>query len=222
MPRAAEPEIVVLGGKLVAVENDLALAAMARHAAELFVLAALAEFSEIGVSPVRRRYAGIIFLDPPAHLRDQLLLQGRGVTEHALGVGVLRFEIGADIRIEHRRVAKHFLPVWILEPGVVVADDNTVPGKGMRPTWCNRRGLRRLRGCLCHSVLIFLEVDPAFPYGTAWIDCHKHRRAAVALATAAIESEFSSCRPCSGFHVFAEPFDRGSGAAVAVRDTECL
>ena len=98
MTRAAELEIFVVRRQRVAVEHDLRLAAVARHAAEQFVLPALAEFAEIGERPVRRRHAGIVFLDAAAHFRDQLLLQGSGVAEQALGVGVFRFEIVADIR----------------------------------------------------------------------------------------------------------------------------
>jgi hypothetical protein len=66
----------------------LYVAAIARRAAEHFMLPALAEFSQIGKRAVRRRHAGIVLLDPPAHFRDQLLLQRRGVAEQALGVVV--------------------------------------------------------------------------------------------------------------------------------------
>ena len=51
------------------------VAAVARHAAEQFVLAALAEFAQIGEGPIRRGHAGIVLLDPPAHFLDQRLLQ---------------------------------------------------------------------------------------------------------------------------------------------------
>src|SRR4249920_2150282 len=44
MPGAAELEVVVLPRKLVAVENDFSLAAVARAAPEQFVLATLTEF----------------------------------------------------------------------------------------------------------------------------------------------------------------------------------
>ena len=141
MPAAAELEIVVPGRKLVAVEHDLDLAAVARHAAEHFVLAALAEFSEIGEGTVRRRHAGIILLDPPAHFRDQRLLQGGGVAEQAFGVAVLGLEIVPDIRIQQRGIAQHLLPVGILQPGIVVRDRDAVGGEGMRTT-------RRHRGRL--------------------------------------------------------------------------
>src|SRR6185437_3066143 len=44
MPRAAELEVLLGGRQLIAVEHDLDVAAVARHAAEHFVLTALAEF----------------------------------------------------------------------------------------------------------------------------------------------------------------------------------
>ena len=93
MPRAAELEIFVIGRERVAVENDFDIAAVARHAAEQFVLAAFAEFAQIGERAVRRRHAGIVFLDAAAHFRDQRLLQAGGVAEQAFGVVVLGFEI---------------------------------------------------------------------------------------------------------------------------------
>ena len=96
----------------VAVEHDLHVAAVARHAAEHLMLPALAEFAQIGERAVRRGHAGIVLLDPPAHLRHQLLLQGGGMAEQALGVVVLGFQIFPDIRVEHRGIAQHLLPVW--------------------------------------------------------------------------------------------------------------
>src|SRR5579871_1145765 len=53
--------------------------------------------------------------------------------EQLLGIGILRFEIGADIRIQHGRIVQHLLPIGILQPGVVVRDGDAVTGKGMRP-----------------------------------------------------------------------------------------
>jgi len=140
MPAAAEPEIVAGLRKFVAVEHDLVRAAISRLAAQHFMLSALAEFVEIGVRPVGRRYAGIVFLDAAAHLRDQLLLQGPGVAEELVGVGVLGFEIAADIGIEYFGIAQHLLPVRVFQPGIVVGDGNAVHGHGMRPARRDRRG----------------------------------------------------------------------------------
>ena len=101
-------------GQRVAVEHDLYVAAIARGTAEHLVLAAFAKFSQIGKWSIRRRHAGIILLDPPAHLRDQFLLQGRGVAEQAFGVVVLAFQILPDIGVEDRGVAQHPLPFVVL------------------------------------------------------------------------------------------------------------
>src|SRR5260370_15265370 len=65
MARAAELEVVVAGRKLVAIEHDCRLAAIAWAAAEQFVLPTLAELAHIAVRSVRRGDAGIVLLDPP-------------------------------------------------------------------------------------------------------------------------------------------------------------
>ena len=143
VPRAAELEVVMIRRELVAVENDLGLAAVARHAAEQFVLPAFAELAHIGERPVRRRHAGIVFLDAAAHFRHQRLLQAGGVAEQAFGVVVLGFEIRADIRIEHRGIAQHLLPVGVLQPRIIVGDGDAVGREGMRPARSDGRVLRR-------------------------------------------------------------------------------
>jgi len=96
------------------------------------MLPALAKFPQIGKWTVRRRHAGIIFLDPAAHLRDQLLLQGRGMAEQAFGVVVLGFQIFSDIRVQDRGIAQHFLPSGVFQPRVIVRHRDAVRGEGMR------------------------------------------------------------------------------------------
>src|SRR5262245_43004945 len=117
MPAATEPEIFARLRQLVAVERDLLPAAVAWHAAEQFVLTALAEFAEVSVRSIRRRHAGIVFLDASAHFLDELLLQRAGVAKQAFGIAVLRLEIVADIRLQERRIAQHVLPVRVFQPG---------------------------------------------------------------------------------------------------------
>ena len=75
-----------------------------------------------------------------AHLGDQLLLQRLGVAEQALGIGVLGFQIGADVGIEHGRIAQHLLPVRVLQPGIVVIERDAVMGEAMRPLGRDRGG----------------------------------------------------------------------------------
>ena len=139
VPAAAELEVFVAGGKRVAIEHDMRIAAVARHAAVHFMLSALAEFAQIRIGTVRRRHAGIVLLDPAAHFLDQLLLQVGGVAEQAFGVVILGFEVLADICIQDRRIAQHLLPVGVLQPGIVVDKGNTVRGEGM---WTARRQWR--------------------------------------------------------------------------------
>ena len=116
----------MVGRQRVAVEDDFDIAAVARHAAEQFVLPAFAELAHIGERPVRRRHAGIVLLDAATHFRNQRLLQAGGVAEQAFGVVVLGFEIGADIRIEHRGIAQHLLPVGVLQPRIIICDGDAV------------------------------------------------------------------------------------------------
>ena len=170
MPRAAELEVFVVRGQRVAVEHDLHVAAVARRAAEQFMLPALAEFSQIGKRAVRRRHAGIVFLDPPAHFRNQLLLQGRGMAEQALGVVVFSFEIFSDIRIQDRGIAQHFLPSGVFQPCVIVRHRDAVRGEGMRTARGRWRGQGSLFG-LCHSILVGLVMRGSGPAHD-----RKHRR----------------------------------------------
>ncbi len=129
MAGAAELEVVVVGCKLVAIQHDLDLAAVARRPAEQFVLASLAVLAQIRVRTIRRRHAGIVFLDPPAHFRNQRLLQTGGVAEQAFGVVVFGLEIFANIGVQNRRIAQHFLPVRILQPGIVIGHGDAMDGE---------------------------------------------------------------------------------------------
>ena len=69
------------------------------------MLTALAEFAHIGIGTVGRGHAGIVLLDPPTHLGDQRFLQIGGRAEQAFGIVVFRFEIFADIGVEHAGIA---------------------------------------------------------------------------------------------------------------------
>src|SRR5690606_18684363 len=68
---------------------------------------------------VRRRNGGVVFLDPPLHLGEQLRLQRLGGGQHGLGVGVLGLQVLADVGSENLGIAKHLLPVFVLQPGVI-------------------------------------------------------------------------------------------------------
>ena len=171
MPRAAELEIFVGFRKRIAVEHNGGLAATARYAPEHFMLAALAEFAEIGEGTVRRRHAGIVFLDPPAHFGNQLLLQVRGMAEQALGVVVFRFEIIADVRVQRSGIVQHFLPIGVLQPGVVVDHRDAVLCEGMRPARGDRCQ-RRFFQDFCHSILVRSGQYRPPTYGSGRADCH--------------------------------------------------
>ena len=149
MPGAAELEVFVVGGQLVAVKNDRGVAAIARGAAVLLMLPALAEFAQIRPRPVLGGHAGIVFLNAAAHLRHQLFLQSRRAAEQAVAIGVLGFEVAANLRIEDRGVAQHLLPFRILQPGIVVRHRDAMGGEAVRMAWRYRCGDRG--SLLCHE-----------------------------------------------------------------------
>src|SRR6202022_4139309 len=127
-----------------------------RHAAEQLVLPTLAKPAEIGVNTIRRGDAGIVFLDPPAHLLHQRLLQACGVAKQALGVVVFSFEIFPDVGVQDRGIAQPLLPVRIPDPCIVVGHRYAVGGEGMRAPRRDRRGLWACSlGRLGHSILVW-------------------------------------------------------------------
>ena len=130
MPGLAEVEVGRPFGQLIAVEQDPDVVPVAPpiawRAADQPVLAALAIFPEIGERAVGLGHARIVFLDAPAHLGDQRLLQRLGRPENRLGVTVLRLQVRPDVGIEPRRVAQDLLPVCVLQPGIVVGERDAV------------------------------------------------------------------------------------------------
>ena len=124
---AAEGEIVLAFPHRVAVEQDrlggVGIEGIrSRAARDDRVFAALAVARVIGVWPVNLGHGAVVFLDAAAHFLEQFVAQrGCRVFEHGLGVGILGFEISADVGAQHGRVAHHLLPVVILHPliGVV-------------------------------------------------------------------------------------------------------
>ena len=194
----------------------LRVAAVARRAAEHLVLAALAEFAEIGERAVRRRHAGIVLLDAPAHLRDQLLLQRRGVAEQALGVVVLGFEIVADIRRPGSR--DRAAPPAIWRPSARHSRRVTVMPWVVKV--CGRRGATGGEGFLlamCHSVLIgrsrlcagftatSSREDPGQGEQPGTLALYRVASRRIARCAAAVQvAQGCCCRPCM-VRLFAPP-----------------
>ena len=129
---AGDAEISVRLGERIAVEQDLLLAAGARHAAEQRMLPANDEAAVIGESAVRSRHAGVVLLDTALHLGEQLRLELFGVGHDGLRVGVLGVEIGPDLGIEQSGIAHHRLPVVGAKPGVIVNPLDAVIARGRR------------------------------------------------------------------------------------------
>ena len=182
MPGTAELEVFVAGCELVAIEDDGRFAAVARGSAVLFVLAALAEFPQVGIRPVLGRHAGIVLLDAGAHFLDQRLLQLRGLAEQALGIGVLGLQIAADLRVEHAGIAQHLLPFCVLQPGIIVGHGNAVHREGMRVAGRHRR--RDRGGWLGHGGSFRQETVEGFSRRPVRIKAggHGHRPAILDIA----------------------------------------
>ncbi len=91
---------------------------------------------------VRLRDGGVVGLDAALHLLEQLGLQRLGGSQHRLGVGVLGFQVGADILAQGLRIMQHVAPVLVLHPGIVVGADaaELLDAAGLA------RGDRRRRG----------------------------------------------------------------------------
>ncbi len=109
-------------------------------AADERILTAGDEARVVGERPVGRRHGAVVLLEAAVHLAEQLVLQGARLRELGLAVGVLGVEIGADLRVEHGRLAHHVLPVVGLQPGIVVDELDAVPGGDVGTA----RGARRL------------------------------------------------------------------------------
>jgi len=132
MLRAAELEVLASLRFFIAIDDEAGFAATTRLAADLLVLAALAVLVEIGERAVGRGDAGVVLLDAAAHFRHQLFLQRLRMAQHRVGVDILGFEIGADVRLEHRWVAQHLLPVLVLQPRIVIGHGDVVMGEAVR------------------------------------------------------------------------------------------
>ena len=126
MRGAAEPEIGGTRGQRITVEDDLRVSAVARHATDQLVLAAVAISRQVFERPVGARHRRVILLDPRPHFTDELLLQILRGRENGLAICILCFKVTVDIGRQHRRLAQHLLPVLVLEPGVVVGHGHAV------------------------------------------------------------------------------------------------
>ena len=97
------------------------------------VLSALAVAVVVLPCAVLRRDAGVVLPDAPAEFVEQGDAKRLGRCEHRILVGVLGFQVLADVRSQGCGVAHYLLPVVVLEPGVVIGAPASVQdGKGGR------------------------------------------------------------------------------------------
>src|SRR5262245_5828336 len=105
------------------------------------MLAAIAVAREVREGAIGRRYGGIFLFYAASHFRDQGFLQRRRRGKHVIGVAVLVLEVLADCWVKQARVAHDPLPVWVLEPGKFVSEDNAMPACLDRRSGRNRERL---------------------------------------------------------------------------------
>ena len=149
MGNAAEREIGAVGSLDLSVQKYglLVVIAVPRPANEAGIFRTGHIGDAVGPGSVRCRNGGIILLDPATHLLDQRLAQFRGAGHDGILIGILRDQMIANLRVEHRRVLEHVLPVWRAQPGVFVRTFTPVADVGHRTAF----GLRRcgdVRRCL--------------------------------------------------------------------------
>ncbi len=136
---AAEPEIRLSRRESVGIEQHLLIAAVAPRAHHGRVLGAVGIAGGVSKLAVGSRHGGIVFLDAPAHFRDQRQAKCLDVGHGGGRVGVLRIEIGSNFRIERRGIAHDRLPVDGAEPAVVVGSRQAVMGRRYRAPHGHRR-----------------------------------------------------------------------------------
>ncbi len=127
---AGEAEIGLARRLLVAVEQHLPVAALARLAEVARLLAAGDERGAVGIGAVLHGNGAVVFLDAPLHLGKQRLLQRLRVGHGRLLVGVLGLQMGADLRVKNGGIAEHRLPVIVAQPGIVVRSGDAVARVG--------------------------------------------------------------------------------------------
>ena len=137
---AAEIPVGLALGLDVAVEQDRFVSARAGPAADQRILPAGDEAGGVGEGAIGGGDGAVVLLEAPAHLAEQVVLQAARFRQLRLAIGVLGVEVGADLRVEHGRIAHHVLPVGGLEPGVVVDQLDAMPGCYIGPA----RGAGRL------------------------------------------------------------------------------
>ena len=137
---AAQVPVGLALGLAVAVEQDRFVPAGAGPAADQRILSAGDEAGVVGEGPIGGRDGAVVLLEAAAHLAEQVVLQPARLRQLRLAVGILGIEVGADLRVEHGRLAHHVLPVVGLEPRVVVDQFDVMPSGDVGPA----RGAGRL------------------------------------------------------------------------------
>ena len=173
----------------IAVEENCFALAAARPAAQARVLPANFIARIIVERAIGRGHGAVVLLEAAFHLGKQRFPQGGDIGHRGFGVGILGFEIGADVARKLGGLTHHLLPVVRPEPGIVVADRNAVVGGNRWPLFRTRRSSsERILAVLGHGrVLMFERVWPMFTlfWGERLTDRHVSSKHCTVIATIA-------------------------------------
>src|SRR5579859_635889 len=165
---------LVLGERLL-IKQDLLMGFLAAGAADVDGVLSAAFVPDVVLpGSVWRGNRGVVFLDPPFHLRKHLRLQRLGVAEHGLCVSVLGDQVFAHVGSQRLWVAQDLLPVVVLHPGIVIDPYAPQLLNALRTFWGDG-GLK-----LSHGVLDAL--CDGRPQGAAWSLAADRRRASLRRA----------------------------------------
>ena len=86
----------------------------------------------IFIIPVSRRHGTLILFDTSPHFSQQVIPKINIITRPGSRMVVLCFQVSSNFRVKLGWVAHHVLPVFILEPGIVIESILAVMSKYLR------------------------------------------------------------------------------------------
>ena len=121
-------EKILAFGFDIAIDNDAHIRnlGVARSAAQKRMFAAFHITCRPRIITIIDRHAAVIFQYAPAHFGKQGFLQLFGRCQHGIGIGVLGFQMAANIGVKRGRILHHRLPIIIAQPSKRVGAGDAV------------------------------------------------------------------------------------------------